>query len=156
MHTDTCQDIAVQQNLPPPRCPFLKAVLRIGSIRCFPATPRPFSGTFGLCHVTQEPQEISRLGFCPHSPQVHCHAVCWVGSLDAHCYPGRLLEKRGPELLSVRAVMTLRLLQGLSCPDLMGPPAPPVLSRPEGHSSLRLAGKERGNGSSKAALTPKP
>lgn len=55
------------------------AVLAVGSTRCFPAPPRPFSGMFGLCHVTQEPQELSRLGVCPDHTAPKSTAVLGAG-----------------------------------------------------------------------------
>lgn len=45
----------------------------------FPAPPRPFSGTFGLRHVTQEPQGLSRLGVCPDHTAPKSTAVRGAG-----------------------------------------------------------------------------
>lgn len=89
----------------------------------FPAPPRPFSGTFGLHHVTQEPQGLSRLGVCPDHTAPKSTAVRgagWASGCSSLSWvPPRKARPRAP--LCVGGDF-LRPFLGLSCPDLTGPP----------------------------------
>lgn len=160
MHTDTCQDITVtsKPSLHPDVLSWWLS-LQWGPREASQPTPRPFSARFGSVTSLRSHRKLSRLGSVqttqPPSPRP-CRVLGWGLWVLIGFLPPTPLEKRGPVLLSVWSAISLPLLLGLSYPDLTGSSPQLLCSRARGSSSLCLAGKERGKGSSKAVLMPRP